>query len=704
MIKVKIENVCNISNGELTIQEGKLNIKYGYNGIGKTSISRAIQSKVVEDFDENLIIPFDSGKSPNVIIDPEITSLMVFDRNYIKQCLFIEDDVLHGTYDLVIKSQEYDRKLNQLNSDLKEIKELCSSSIINQFFEEIVSITNEMDFTKNNRLSFKSKAFKGFKKGINLDKSIPKQLRKYKLWLSASFNFNWIKWVQEGQTYVQNNKCPFCLKKIKPTVLQTISEFNSIKSGDLKDNMHSKSVLFNLSKYSAKPNELNKIRGNQLGIKQQELIYKTFKKIGTEKEKISKIKELDLISLVNLWKEKGIKNSLLTSKIDPSFIYILKNKELSATLEKYNDCIDALINNIETLKEDWGKFNKVTASEIKKEECYINDFLKISGIPYRIQVRVKGDNLYHSVLIPMNSLNRKSDNHLENAPENLSYGELNALCLVLFSMEVKAKKPKLVILDDPVSSFDSNKYFAILDYLFLKKEAIFKGKTVLLITHDMATLLTFLRTTKENENFLSAKFLNNKNGVLSEKELTTKSLDNTLKIEANFSEDNKRCIISRVAHLRKYFEIKSQYGIEYDILSSLIHLKENPTNKRNNISQDDLSKGIKSIREFIPDFDYTVFFKKFNDLDFIRSEFDKDYSSNDKLIITRLFIHKMKIVKGKSFFPKTSDNSVFWHFICNSYHIENLFIFGINDKDYNEVPNYIISFCEDIVHKSNIKP
>ena len=43
MHQIKIENCNNIAEGELVIENGKLNILYGINGTGKTTIAKAIE-------------------------------------------------------------------------------------------------------------------------------------------------------------------------------------------------------------------------------------------------------------------------------------------------------------------------------------------------------------------------------------------------------------------------------------------------------------------------------------------------------------------------------------------------------------------------------------------------------------------------------------------------------------------------------------
>ncbi|WP_233592630.1 hypothetical protein [Erwinia psidii] len=49
--------------------------------------------------------------------------------------------------------------------------------------------------------------------------------------------------------------------------------------------------------------------------------------------------------------------------------------------------------------------------------------------------------------------------------QHLSDGERNAFAIVLFMYECLAKKPDLLLLDEPMSSFDKNKKSVILEVL-----------------------------------------------------------------------------------------------------------------------------------------------------------------------------------------------------------------------------------------------
>lgn len=72
---------------------------------------------------------------------------------------------------------------------------------------------------------------------------------------------------------------------------------------------------------------------------------------------------------------------------------------------------------------------------------------------------------------------------ISNNKEHLSYGERNAFALALFMYNALNEDVDLVILDDPISSFDGNKKFAIINKLFMGSNSL-KDKTVLLLTHE----------------------------------------------------------------------------------------------------------------------------------------------------------------------------------------------------------------------------
>ncbi|QQN56221.1 hypothetical protein I6H46_00880 [Anaerococcus obesiensis] len=59
--------------------------------------------------------------------------------------------------------------------------------------------------------------------------------------------------------------------------------------------------------------------------------------------------------------------------------------------------------------------------------------------------------------------------------------------------EVANDDVDLIILDDPITSFDKNKKFAVTKRLFDKKEFSFKNKTVLMLTHDLQPVIDYVQ-------------------------------------------------------------------------------------------------------------------------------------------------------------------------------------------------------------------
>ena len=102
---------------------------------------------------------------------------------------------------------------------------------------------------------------------------------------------------------------------------------------------------------------------------------------------------------------------------------------------------------------------------------------------------------------------------------HLSFGERNAFALVLFMHQVRRDRPDLVVLDDPVSSFDKTKKFAILHKLFHGKHSL-RGFTTLLLTHDIEPAIDIVRTATSGQ-FQAADpavhFLQSREGHVEEK-------------------------------------------------------------------------------------------------------------------------------------------------------------------------------------------
>ena len=95
-MNIEINNCNNIENGNIEIKENTLNIKYAINGTGKTTISKAITYEVQKQ-DLSVLTPFKYQKDkkipPKVNGLNEISTVKVFDEEYVNQYVFLEDEV-----------------------------------------------------------------------------------------------------------------------------------------------------------------------------------------------------------------------------------------------------------------------------------------------------------------------------------------------------------------------------------------------------------------------------------------------------------------------------------------------------------------------------------------------------------------------------------------------------------------------------------
>jgi energy-coupling factor transporter ATP-binding protein EcfA2 len=98
---ITIENCNSIEKANIEITEGTLNIKYGPNGLGKSTIAKAIFASAVDHELLKILKPFkyrasEGHNEPFVAGAEHIKSVLVFDDTYISQFVFQHDEVLRN--------------------------------------------------------------------------------------------------------------------------------------------------------------------------------------------------------------------------------------------------------------------------------------------------------------------------------------------------------------------------------------------------------------------------------------------------------------------------------------------------------------------------------------------------------------------------------------------------------------------------------
>lgn len=105
-MEVTIKNCNNIKEGIINIVPNKLNIKYGINGTGKSTISKAIIKKINGETLDDLK-PFNSDENiiPNVTGYETFNSVKIYNDDYVSQYLFLAngDDLHKNSFEVFIK-------------------------------------------------------------------------------------------------------------------------------------------------------------------------------------------------------------------------------------------------------------------------------------------------------------------------------------------------------------------------------------------------------------------------------------------------------------------------------------------------------------------------------------------------------------------------------------------------------------------------
>ena len=231
-------------------------------------------------------------------------------------------------------------------------------------------------------------------------------------------------------------------------------------------------------------------------------------------------------------------------------------------------------------------------------------YLRSAGYKYAVRIGSSGDS-YRMILE-----HQDAPGHLEAAGSHLSFGERNAFALVLFMHQVLRDAPDLVVLDDPVSSFDKTKKFAILHKLFHSKQSL-RGFTTLLLTHDIEPAIDIVRTATSGQ-FQAADpavhFLQSREGQVEEKLIKPTDIM-TFSQVCDENIDSSADPAIKCIYLRRRYEVHGERGAEYDVLSSLLHVRDEPGSKGENgefipLDEEEREQAIVEIQKVIPSFDY----------------------------------------------------------------------------------------------------
>lgn len=577
-IVIGIKNCNCIKEANIKIEEGTLNIKYGSNGTGKSTISKAIFLKTHGNNSElQSLQPYGANETEK----PEVNGVtfnkvMVFDESYVNSYLFKEKSFLENSFRVFLKSEECEKLAGDIAELLSELQGIFQQNEAIQNIRAFLPKYAETVKYSDGEISKKGGVGEFLKgNGAGFDKY--DELKGYKSFYDRDMISvtKWAKWRNDGIKQMHGENCPFCADKLK----KEIDKENEVISKVFKNSALStaNAVLEYLHEAVAK----NYINQDAISVLQEYIsstgkedsLVSELKSLGTETEYLyKKIEKICLFRPMNVTHEQleNIDNNLNEMYIDKRQI----NKFYSTEL--IYEMVDEVENKINNLKVNTGKLRGLFVQHEKKMEALIskrkddiNQFFLLAGFPYKFEIIPDGENKAISYLSPINT----EDIKVSDPDTHLSWGEKNAFSLVMFMFEAVSEKADLIVLDDPITSFDKDKKFAVIRRLFDNQKVSFRDKTVLMVTHDMQPLIDYVH----NDFFkrmglttpVKAKYLLNENGTINEYEILRDDLLNTVELTKLIANDLNRSMAVRIVNLRKYIELTKPGDSESDIYEVL---------------------------------------------------------------------------------------------------------------------------------------
>ena len=698
---INIKNCNNITSGELRLYDDKLNILFGRNGTGKSTIARAIYLKS-QGNELTELSPYGSACDTTT---PSIDGLAdggiaIFDVNYVNQYVYQPDSLIKDAFEVLIRSPEYDVTKKNIDDALAKIRTtITERQGIAEMLGQIGALIDTIKFTSGSKIA-KRGGVKGILEGRGAYFNPHPELSDLKPFLEGDTVSKWAAWRLQGYEQFGDKKlCPYCstgdtertetinrvfaesFDKTSVEAAATISKAIEALKPYLDETKTSELIsLFGIKKdLQVLETQLTKLCSEASYLHDRLTAILSFNGSCVDRENIDDLQ----ISLSDMKVDFRAFDTYFTTELTKSEIGAV-NAEINNLLTKVN-----------ALKAEIGKYNKYIQDKIKVREQDINDFLSLAGFKYTFEVKVSGENnakAWLKFILPDGNLSE-----VQSPGNHLSWGEKHSFALILFMFDAIKSDAKLIILDDPISSFDSNKKYAIMNRLFKTGErgnSLYE-RTVLMLTHDFEPVIDYIQTKsgRQAPTSVCASYLENIGGQLQctpiqkgEDLISSVVLFKTLAMDGNID------IAARTGCLRKFIEHQFKdpqtESDAYNILSSLIHGRPEPTldadgNKKLTAEQTD--QGIAYIKGFIPDFDYSTVLEQCSARNML-SRYGNESSAYIKMLILRAYTKQNEEARNRL----RITNDVLRKYVDETYHIENDYIYCLDVRRFNIVPeNYI---------------
>lgn len=568
-----------------------INIVYGKNGSGKSSISRAIQAGEAADGDT---CEYCAGYK-DTLSDDIKKRIFVFNENFIEDCMKIEEDGLN-TIVMLGEQVEIDKKIKSTTIAIEEKKGILEekkkilddknenneallnilrkslqrengwaekekkikgnshkSKVTFDTIKELHSTRNYMDdyMITEAELETKIRLIQESRQGMPISEKLPHMRMSVSICdveAAVSKHIENDEMTTRDKKIIQyalekglpniasdyfkgreNNICPFCMQSVdddrKEHIIHMVENLMHQESEMLRAQLKEFDTQIITSNFCMPTNDVLKIAG--------EIVLQLEKKSGEINNKWRIVKEVIRDKNNNIYKD--VKNAIpldieqlyneynayvdkINNIIDEYNQSIIQRKTVEAELVKVNKCkayselkdsIDKYIqdislaeeikNEIAILEGEIAKLNNDVESlngqknNVEVSAALLNKYLAFIFYDDK-RIRLKTENGYYSLRI----------NGKRVVPNKVSVGERNAIALCYFFVTLAQGKTEanrygeqmLVVLDDPISSFDLDNKIGIIAMLRWQISSSLTScldTKFLILSHDISTVFDLVK-------------------------------------------------------------------------------------------------------------------------------------------------------------------------------------------------------------------
>ncbi|MBR1417017.1 MAG: AAA family ATPase [Bacilli bacterium] len=465
--------------------DNKIILFYGSNGRGKSTLKDLLINKnLSKNFDMQ-----DEEQFNEIYNIYNSNDLCIFDDKFINNFIYLNDSLQKNQSKIIFNSPELEEQINNINITKDEINQVLSKiNQLNTIFDEI---EKAFDFSTTGTVTPAKKRFATTFLQGNLPLSYDDIFN-----INNEQHKNW--WYQGLYLYKSLNMdyCPWCkniIDNISDDIKRQISGVNSVSP--IHDKLFSDkvtkkdrlSVLLEEEKInSVIKDEIQRIISlidDSIEINKEDEIINLMRQVKTKYEYDKVLIEETILDLKKFNEIDDIEGINIENKFLQFEFFDVSSNYIQTIINDINNVIQRL----ETLKQAVIESNNQLISLIGNKENSINHILERLGLNYKIEVD-KNEVIKNGINDNSEYIFLKSKNDIDvtnNVANTLSYGEKSTLAFAFFIQIIlsNGNTNKVIIIDDPISSYDIFRRYTSVDILRSLGDATFKK--MFLLTHEL---------------------------------------------------------------------------------------------------------------------------------------------------------------------------------------------------------------------------